>query len=146
MASGFNVELKNAILNYYFGYASSPYATLYVGLCTSVADNGTVTGEPSIGTNGYARASIANNGTTVFSSATTGSKTNANAIVQFPQCTGTAWTNGTNQTFTTFFITEQQSATGSGVALCWGDLTSNITIAVGDQPTFNTSQLTISIT
>lgn len=138
----FCTELLNNLVGHLHGAAWTQPATLYVGLCTSVAADGTVTGEPAIGTNNYARAVIDNNDTTnVWGAASNGSVTNSSGIIQFNTASGN-WGAGA---LTTFFVTDQLNATGSGVALYYGTLSSSITVVSGDQPTFNTSQLTVTL-
>lgn len=138
MASGFCTYLKNAFLNTLHGNgtAYTKPTTVYVGLATSVAADGTITGEPT--TNGYARVTVTNNTAGTFGTSTTGSITNSAAIIQFAQATSTGWGS-----LSVFFVSD--SLTGNTNTLYWGDLSSPITVAGGDQPTFNTSQLTVSI-
>jgi len=81
---------KNLILDTHFG-SGSP-ATFYIGLTTVVPGAlGSLSGEPVIGTNGYARVPITNNEAN-FPDAVGGEKSNANAV-SFPQSTG-AWALG----------------------------------------------------
>jgi hypothetical protein len=137
MASAFCTYLKNAIAGHIHGASWAQPATVYVGLCTSVAADGTITGEPS--GNGYARVAIDNNDTTtVWGAANAGAVTNGSAIIQFPVCSSAPW-----GALDTFFVST--ASTGNTNTLYWGDLTAEITVAVGDQPTFNTSQLTLTI-
>lgn len=138
----FCTELLNNLVGHLHGATWSQPATLYVGLCTSVAANGTITGEPAIGTNSYARAVIDNNDTaTIWGAANAGAVTNSSGAISFPTASG-AWGAGA---LTTFFVTDQETGVTSGTALYYGDLTSPITVASGDQPIFNTSQLTVTI-
>jgi hypothetical protein len=77
----------------YNGGTYTPDTTLYMGLAASIAADGTITTEPTIGTNGYARVSIAMNNTTVWGAASGGIVSNT-AIISFPTSTG-AWATGT---------------------------------------------------
>jgi hypothetical protein len=110
-----------------------------VGLAaTSVDADGVVTGEP-VGNN-YSRVSFTNNDASKWSAASgTGSKTNANGTFQFPVCQTGNW-----GTMTKFFIANHASNTGAAILL-WGDLSPSVTINVGDQAIFNTSQLTVTL-
>jgi hypothetical protein len=137
MASGFCTYLKNKLVGHLHGAAYTQPTHVYVGLCTSVAADGTITGEPS--GNGYARVEVDNNNTTAtWGAASNGAITNSAAIIQFPACDTNGW-----GALDTFFVSD--NSTGNTNTLYWGDLTTEITVAVGDQPTFNTSQLTVTI-
>lgn len=84
----FSTYLADAIVNEVFGGVNyTPPTTLYIGLSSTLPTvaGGNIT-EPTIGTNGYARASVANN-TTNFPTTTTNSKSNGVAI-NFPTSTG----------------------------------------------------------
>lgn len=133
---------QNALINFLFnGGSLTPETTLYLGLCTSVdVATDTVTGEPTIGTNSYARVSITV--ATVMGAASGGNISNVSQI-DFPESTG-AWSAGA--TLNNWFLAD--AATGStfiysspidngvnpdGVAVS----------ASGQQVSFKTGQLTI---
>ncbi len=75
-------------LKHLFGIAAySPPATVYVGVCTGVAEDGTITSEPS--GNGYARQPVTNDGTGWdFSQVSGVTKVVNHAAIQFPQAEG----------------------------------------------------------
>lgn len=124
--------LENELLDHVIGNESyTAPATLYVGLAQSVADDGTITGEPS--GNGYARVAVTNNATN-FPAASGGSKTNGTEIT-FPEATGD-W-----GTLSVWFIAD--AATGGNV-LIYGDLTDSKTVGNGDTVHFPPSYLTIT--
>jgi len=139
MAGFLTVAEQNKILALYLnGGTMSNTATVYLGLCTGVAQaTGVITGEPTIGTNAYARVTIAANGTTVFGAAASGQITNSAAALTFPTATPGAWTG----TLTTWFLSTVSSG---GSAFMFGTLGSSITVAAGQAPTFATSQLTLN--
>jgi hypothetical protein len=106
---------QTALLALYLnGGSKTNTATVYMGLCTGVTQNGgTITGEPTIGTNGYARVSIAANGTTVFGAASAGAISNTAAIT-FPTSTG-AWSAGATLSY--WFLS---TASTAGTAFMYG--------------------------
>ena len=86
----FSTYLADALVNEIFGAVNfTPPTTLYIGLSSTLptAAGGNIT-EPTIGTNGYARASVVNN-TTNFPSTSSNNKSNGTAIT-FIASTG-AW-------------------------------------------------------
>lgn len=113
--------LRNKAMDHAFSVVAwTPPATLYVGLATSVADTGEVTGEPS-GQN-YARVAFTNN-VQNFPAASLGAKfVNINII--FPPATG-SW-----GTPTVAFISDQ--ATGNTNTLLWGTISNSRAIGAGD--------------
>lgn len=136
MASGFCTYLKNALIGQLHGAAWTQPTTVYVGLCTSVSAAGVITGEPS--GNGYTRVAVANTSTTVWGSPSSGTISNVNGSIKFPQCITSGW-----GTVTTFFVSDASS--GNTNTLYWGDLTSPLAVAVNDQPVFNTGELSATI-
>lgn len=125
--------LEAELLDHVFGNASySAPATLYVGLCTDVAEDGTITGEPS--GSSYARVAVTNNATN-FPAASGGSKANG-ATITFPEATG-SW-----GTLDTFFISDAATA---GNILGYGDLTTPRTIDSGTTVRFDIGALTITL-
>lgn len=125
--------LEAELLDHVFGNASySAPATLYVGLCTYVAEDGTITGEPS--GSSYARVAVTNNATN-FPAASGGSKANG-ATITFPEATG-SW-----GTLYTFFISDAATA---GNILGYGDLTTPRTIDSGTIVRFDIGALTITL-
>lgn len=138
VASGFCTTWMNTILGLLFGAVGSPYtapATLYFGLCTGVAADGTVTGEPSGGS--YARKSITND-TSLWNTAANGALDNKIAIT-FVAATG-AW-----GTLDTFFISDSATL-GSTHTIAYGTLDVEKTITDGDTPSFAIGALDISLT
>lgn len=131
--AGFTDYLENEVLDHLFGAATytSP-TTLYVGLCTSVSESGTITGEPSSGA--YARVAVTNNATN-FPAAVSGAKSNG-TVIEFPEATA-AW-----GTMSVFFLA---SAATAGNVLAYGDLTVPKAVAIGDTPKFNVGTLTITL-
>jgi len=125
--------LENKILDHILGNVSySAPATLYVGLATGVADNGTITGEPTTGS--YARVAVTNN-TINFPSAAGGTKSNGTEIT-FPEATGD-W-----GTITHAFIAD--AATGGNVLL-YSTLSIAKTITSGDTGSFPAGTLTFTL-
>jgi len=106
----FSTYLADALANEVFGGVNfTPPTTLYIGLSSTLP---TVAGanitEPTIGTNGYARASVANN-TTNFPTTTTNNKSNGVAIT-FPTSTG-SWLSSASLGYLVFY----DAATGGNV-------------------------------
>lgn len=143
--SGFCAAWMTLILEFLFGAQGSPWTTLtdiYVGLCTACDNAGTVTGEPTIGLYGYARATDGND-TVLWNEA--GAITNGIGIdnkiaITFPQCTGTQW-----GPLDTFFIANHASNTGAAV-VAWGPLAVEKTITPGDTASFAAGALDIGLT
>lgn len=131
----FTNYLEAKLLDHVFGGATMDYTapvTHYLGLAVSVAEDGTITSEPS-GSN-YARVSVTNNGTN-WPAATAGSKASG-AVFTFPEASG-SW-----GTLEVFFIADDPTA---GNVLAYGDLTVHKTIGDGDQPKFNSGNITITL-
>lgn len=103
------------------GTAWTAISTHYFALGTGADETG-LTGEPSIGVNGYARKSVANSGLT-YSTATVGTKYNAVSIA-FANATG-AWGAGALSKVGIY-----DAATG-GNLLWYGDITNPITVTSG---------------
>ena len=86
MAGAATDYLENKILDYILGGVTFTVpSTLYIGLATSVNEEGTITGEPTTEV-GYHRIALSNNLTT-FPSASNGQKSNGVDII-FPTATG----------------------------------------------------------
>ncbi len=138
VASGFCTAWMNTILGLLFGAVGSPYtapATLYFGLATAVAADGTVTGEPT--GNNYARKSITND-TSLWNTAANGALDNKIAIT-FPQASG-LW-----GTLDTVFIANHGSNDGAAI-IAYGTLSVEKTITTNDTPSFAAGDLNISLT
>ncbi|RII32863.1 hypothetical protein D2A34_21960 [Clostridium chromiireducens] len=106
----FSTYLANALVNEVFGGVNwAPPATIYTGLSSTAptATGGNIT-EPTIGTNGYARAAATNN-TTNFPTTATNNKSNGAAIT-FPTSTG-AWLASASLGYLVFY----DAATGGNV-------------------------------
>lgn len=106
----FSTYLADALVNEVFGGVNfTPPTTLYIGLSSTLptAAGGNIT-EPTIGTNGYARASVANN-TTNFPSTSSNNKSNGAAIT-FPTSTG-VWLASASLGYLVFY----DAATGGNV-------------------------------
>lgn len=106
----FGNYLEDKLLDHVLGAVvyTAP-VTVYVGVCTDVAEDGTITGEPSGGS--YARVAVTNNATN-FPASSGGSKSNGTTIT-FPEATG-SW-----GTMTKFFIMD---AASGGNLLGYGNL------------------------
>lgn len=131
---------ENKILDAWFGKQSYTVpSTIYAGICTACNSAGTVTGEPTIGTYGYARVAITNSDvSTTWGSASSGVKANTHGIVQFPTITGTAW-----GTLTVCFFSD--AATGGNI-LWYGNIASPLVTSVGMAPFIATSNLQVTLT
>lgn len=131
----FTDYLENRTLDHFFGgVASTPPATLYVGLSTStITDAGGNITEPS--GNGYARVAVTNNATN-FPAASGGAKSNGTAIT-FPQASG-SW-----GTVIDFFIAD---ASSGGNILGYGTLTVSKAVTSGDTLSFAIGELDITLT
>lgn len=131
---GFCTALMNEVLDQLFGGADyAEPATWYVGLCTGVAADGTITGEPT-GGGAYARVEWTNN-TTNWNTASGGATSNKLAIT-FPENTTPAW-----GALDTVFLS---SSSSGGSALIYGTFTEK-TIAIGDTPYFPAGDLDITM-
>jgi hypothetical protein len=138
VASGFCTTWMNTILGLLFGAVGSPYTapgTLYFGLCTAVAADGTVTGEPATGN--YSRKSITND-TSLWNTAANGALDNKAAITF-------ATANGSWGALDTFFIADHATLGGTHI-IAYGTLTVEKTITSGDTPSFGAGDLDISLT
>ncbi len=126
--------LENAILDHILGkVAYTAPTTIYVGLANAVAEDGTITGEPS-GYN-YSRVQVTNN-TTNFPAASGGSKSNGADIV-FNEASG-SW-----GTINYVFLADAD--VGSGHVLLYAQLTNPKTIGSGDTVKFEAGDLTFSV-
>lgn len=137
---GATYYVKNLILDYIWGKQTYTVPnTVYVGLCTACNDNGTVTGEPTIGTYGYARVAVTNNDiTTTWGAAAAGIKRNSNGTIQFPQVTTASW-----GTLTYWFISDAATA---GNILWYGALDTSLVSVVGMEPYFDSTLLRLTAT
>jgi hypothetical protein len=126
--------LENKLLDHLLGGGDySPAGTLYVALYTAApSDSG---GGTEVSGGSYARTAVTNN-TTNFPSASSGSKSNANAIT-FPTATG-SW-----GTVTHFGILD---ASSGGNLLAWGALSGgSIAPTTGDTVSFDAGALVLSL-
>jgi hypothetical protein len=106
----FTTYLADALVNEVFGGTNwTPPTTIYIGLSSTLPTvaGGNIT-EPTIGTNGYARASAANN-TTNFPATSSNNKSNGAAIT-FPTSTG-AWLSSASLGYLFF----SDAATGGNI-------------------------------
>ncbi len=134
MAGAATDYLENAILDHILGkVAYTAPTTIYVGLANAVAEDGTITGEPS-GYN-YSRVQVTNN-TTNFPAASGGSKSNGTDIV-FNEASG-SW-----GTINYVFLADAD--VGSGNVLLYARLTNPKTIGSGDTVKFEAGDLTFSV-
>ena len=134
MAGAATDYLENAILDHILGkVAYTAPTTIYVGLANAVAEDGTITGEPS-GYN-YSRVQVTNN-TTNFPAASGGSKSNGADIV-FNEASGN-W-----GTINYVFLADAD--VGSGNVLLYAQLTNPKTIGNGDTVKFEAGDLTFSV-
>jgi hypothetical protein len=143
--SGITAAFMTLILEFLFGAQGSPWSAasdLYFGLCTACDNAGNVTGEPEIGTYGYARATDGND-TDLWNEAGVsgnGIGLDNKAAITFPQCAGTQW-----GALDTFFIANHASNTGAAI-LAWGPLAVEKTITPGDTASFAAGDLDIGLT
>lgn len=129
----FGDYLENKLLDHVFGATTyTPPAIVYMGLFTSTpSDSG---GGTEVTGNNYVRLAITNN-TTNFSSASSGSKTNATDFT-FGMATG-SWGTITSVAFF--------DAVSSGNLIGWGAVSANKTVSSGDTVNFAASQITITL-
>ena len=129
--------LENKILDHILGRVTyTAPETLYIGLATSVDDEGNIVGEPS-GETGYARVEVPNN-TTNFPNAINGTKSNG-IDINFPSATGD-W--GTiNYTFIADGDIEDEGVN----VLLYSELTVSKIINAGDTVSFLAGNLTYSV-
>ena len=126
--------LEAKILDHVFGGSSyTRPSTIYIGLCTGVDEDGTITGEPS--GNNYSRVAKDNDSNT-WNAASGGSKTNK-IDIEFPEASG-AW-----GTLTKFFISDASS--GNTNTLGYGDLSASKSPTAGDVVKFPAGQLAITL-
>jgi hypothetical protein len=132
-----SVYLKKAYLGGLFGGAAYPAipGTLYLGLSTAAwatsTDAQILAAEPTIGTGGYARIAVTNNGTN-FAAASTpaavGSPTTTNlqagpgptGVASFPASTGSGWTSAGN-----FLVTASWYDAATAGNLQWAETVVN---------------------
>jgi len=137
----FSDYLEAKVLDHVFGDTLFDVpAILYIGLCTSIDEDGAITGEPTIGVNGYARVEI-DNDTDTWNDAEINleedtEKTNKIQI-EFPEAEG-AWGS-----LTKFFITD--AATGNSNTWCYGDLIPAKSPTAGDIITLPIGKLKIKL-
>jgi hypothetical protein len=134
---------SSAVLNHLLAGGSSPYvSTLYLGLCTGLATNGTISGEPN--GNGYTRKSVAVNGTTIFGTSGNDGKIKNNGssggTITFDTASG-SW-----GTLTYWFLSSTSGNNNNGTWLIGGLLTSSVTVSNAQAPTFAPSQLQLDAT
>lgn len=138
MASNIGNSLVQSLLNAAYGNVTyTPPSTLYLALFTTAPTSYTAgTGGTEVSGGSYARASVTNNTT------------------NFPSISGTTRvkTTGANITFTTPTATwgtvtafAFYDAASAGTYLSGGDLTTSKTINSGDTVTFNTGNLTLTV-
>lgn len=138
MASGWTQFLEKKVLDQIFGNQTAPgYTHLYLGCCTGgCTDAGVVTGEQTVGQNGYTRVDITNNNTMFPNCTSDGSKVTGSDIT-FPTCSTTTW--GTISTIVFF------DAASGGNALAFADLTVPKAIGVNDTLKINAGDLTLTL-
>lgn len=127
--------LENRALDHFFGgAASTPPATLYVGLSTTtITDAGGNITEPS--GNNYSRVAVTNNSTN-FPNASGGAKSNGTAIT-FPTASG-PW-----GTVTDFFLSDNSSGGNIYVA---GALTASKAVGTSDTVSFAVGDFDLALT
>jgi len=136
----FTTYLADALVNEVFGGVNfTPPTTLYIGLSSTLpVVGGTNITEPTVGTNGYARASVANN-TTNFPTTSTNNKSNGTAIT-FPTSTG-AWLSSASLGYLVFY-----DAATSGNVLGFASLNNpQVVASSGATLSFAIGSLTITI-
>jgi len=129
--------LENKILDHILGRVTYTVPeTLYIGLATSVDDEGNIVGEPSSEA-GYARVEVPNN-TTNFPNAVNGTKSNGTPI-EFPEATGD-W-----GTINYTFIADGDIGYENTNVLLYSQLTVPKVISAGDTVSFLAGKLTYSV-
>ncbi len=129
--------LENKILDHILGRVTYTVPeTLYIGLATSVDDEGNIVGEPS-SVAGYARVEVPNN-TTNFPNAVNGTKSNGTPI-EFPEATGD-W-----GTINYTFIADGDIGDENINVLLYSQLTVPKVISAGDTVSFLAGKLTYSV-
>jgi hypothetical protein len=136
-ASGFTTGWMNNILNRNFGNTDfTTPAYLYIGLCASVANDGTPTSEFAFSGN-YGRVNV-NNNTASWNTASANTLNNKIAFT-FNAATSN-WGN-----CNAFFIAKDATSTATANIVAFGPLTVNKTISTGDTPSFAAGDMTISM-
>ncbi len=135
MTGSFNNYLEEAILKHIFGLlAFEAPASLFIGVCTGgVAEDGTITGEPS--GNGYARVAVSNDDTGWH--LVSGAIKNLANIV-FPEAEGD-W-----GTIAYAFIADN-AAPGQGNVLAYVELDIPKQVTTGDTLAIAADTMTISL-
>jgi len=128
--------LEEKLLKDLFGIAAfSPPSTFYIGVCTGgVAEDGTVTGEPS--GNGYARVSVGNNTNWDYSQVSGVTKIENHSAIAFAEATG-SW-----GTLTAVFIADAETG---GNVLAFATLASSKAIGSGDTLQFDAGDLEFTL-
>jgi hypothetical protein len=130
--------LEKKLLDHVFGNtAYTAPATLYLAAFTSAPTDAGGGTELAIGTNGYARASVANNTTFFPNVAVNVAKANASTAITFPTCTTADW--GSIVACAWF------DASSAGNMLVWGTLTVPKTIQVGDTLAFPAGTFSLAL-
>jgi hypothetical protein len=139
VASGICTPYMNTLLGLLFGCVGSPYsapATVYIGICTSVAATGVITGEATGGS--YARKAMDNN-TTTWNTAAAGVVTNK-AVITFAAADG-SW-GGSKATF---FVSDHATL-DTAHTIGYGTLAVAKDVTAGDTCSFAAAALSISFT
>lgn len=136
MAGSFTNYLEEKLLKDLFGIAAfTPPSTFHIGVCTGgVAEDGTITGEPS--GNGYARVSVGNDANWDFSQVSGVTKIENHSAIAFAEATG-SW-----GTITDVFIAD--ASTGGNV-LAFATLASSKAIGSGDTLQFDAGDLEFTL-
>lgn len=137
MTGSFTNYLEEKLLKDLFGIAAfSPPSTFYIGVCTGgVAEDGTITGEPS--GNGYARVSVGNGDSNWDYSQVAGvTKIENHSAIAFAEATG-SW-----GTITDVFIAD---ASSGGNVLAFATLASSKAIGSGDTLQFDAGDLEFTL-
>lgn len=137
MTGSFTNLWEEKIMKHIFGIlAYTALSTIYAGVCTGgVAEDGTVTGEPS--GNNYARVAITNDGTGwTFSQVAGVTKVENAAAITFPEASG-SW-----GTITDVFLAD---AASGGNILAFATLDVSKAIGDGDTLQFDSGDLEFSL-
>jgi len=137
MTGFLTVYMQNKILAAYLNAVAPNFpSTVYIGLATSIDQaTGAVTGEPTIGTNAYARVSLNTGNTTIFATPSAGASHNV-VEIRFPTATNTGWTG----TLTKWFISDASTA---GNTLMFGTLGYSLVIGAHEAPVIPVSTMTL---
>lgn len=132
--------LENKLLDHLVkATAYTPAATLYVGLFTSDPGESGVTGELTIGTGAYARASVTNNNVNFPQCPATGTPIKTNGtVIQFP-------TASANWGTVTHWAIYDAASTGTNM-LAHGALAVQRNIVAGDSPKIAVGAFTFQFT